>query len=598
MNEHTNKKVLQVLSRIVLIFLFITLMSYCFVGQMLHTNESTFSTQTTDFNSSWSLVAADGATQPIDVPGKVAGVNAGETVTIKTTLPPDITSETFLMLWDKGQFVKAYIDGNLIYDYDFDDLDNIGKQLPYSYLFIPLDSTYAGHTLTLEFEALLKTDAGYVGTMAIGDKTSLVLSVIKPCQFELVFAFVLITFGLLIIIGGLFIHRRTKMPEPLGFLGLAVILAAFWILANSSARQFVFHNVSIIRDSAFLAVALMPVPFMAYLDRLQQRRYHKAFAAICAISSVNFCLLFVLNILQFNALSEMFIVSPIMVLVAVVVTICTMVLDVRNKQNGSYRIASIGMALFSFFSVAQVVEYIVRPVTFTATFLVIGLFFLAAFSVANAVSDMANTQIERAHAVAKVQSISEEAMESLAKTVDAKDRYTSGHSQRVADYSCRLARLMGFNDDQLHDLYYVALLHDVGKIGIPDEIINKPGKLTDEEYATIKSHTVIGGEILETFTNLPGLDIGARWHHERYDGTGYPDGLAGEEIPLICRIIGVADSYDAMSSCRSYRDALPQEVVRAEVEKGKGTQFDPAIADLMLQLIDADTHYDMCERRS
>ena len=141
----------------------------------------------------------------------------------------------------------------------------------------------------------------------------------------------------------------------------------------------------------------------------------------------------------------------------------------------------------------------------------------------------------------------------------------------------------------------MALLHDCGKIGVPDSILRKPGKLTDEEFEIIKSHTVRGGEILSAFKSLENVGEGALYHHERYDGKGYPDGLKGEEILEEARIISVADAYDAMTSHRSYRDILPQEVVRSEIEKGKGTQFDPVFADIMLQMIDEDKDYVMHE---
>ena len=139
------------------------------------------------------------------------------------------------------------------------------------------------------------------------------------------------------------------------------------------------------------------------------------------------------------------------------------------------------------------------------------------------------------------------------------------------------------------------MLHDIGKIGIPREIINKPSRLTDEEYEIIKTHPAIGGNILKEISEIPDIAIGARWHHERYDGKGYPDGLSGTEIPEIARIIGVADSYDAMTSKRSYRGVLPQEVVAGELQKGKGSQFDPQIAEIMLELIREDEDYSMHE---
>ena len=186
-------------------------------------------------------------------------------------------------------------------------------------------------------------------------------------------------------------------------------------------------------------------------------------------------------------------------------------------------------------------------------------------------------------------------VQTLAEAIDAKDTYTNGHSSRVAGYAREIARRFGYSIEEQEEIYMMGLLHDVGKIGIPDSVINKPSRLTDEEYAQIKSHSVMGDKILKKIRERPKLAGAARWHHERYDGTGYPDGLAGEDIPEECRIIAVADAYDAMTSYRSYRSILPQEIVRQEIENGKGTQFDPVFADIMLQIIADDPDYKLKE---
>ena len=189
-----------------------------------------------------------------------------------------------------------------------------------------------------------------------------------------------------------------------------------------------------------------------------------------------------------------------------------------------------------------------------------------------------------------------ELTQALATTIDAKDKYTSGHSRRVAEYSKMLAQALGKDEKAQQEIYLFALLHDIGKIGIPDGIINKKGRLTDEEYAEIKKHPKIGYEILKSITILPNLKAGVRWHHERLDGSGYPDGLKDEDIPEYAKIISVADAYDAMTSNRSYRDSLPQEVVRSEIEKQIGIQFDPEVASKMLEIIDSDKDYKLREQ--
>ena len=186
-------------------------------------------------------------------------------------------------------------------------------------------------------------------------------------------------------------------------------------------------------------------------------------------------------------------------------------------------------------------------------------------------------------------------VKALAEAIDAKDTYTNGHSGRVAEYSREIARRYGYNEKKLSDIYMMGLLHDVGKIGVPDAVINKPARLTDEEFELIKNHPVMGARILKNIKEMPRLSDGARWHHERYGGGGYPDDLKGDTIPEEARIIAVADSYDAMTSRRSYREPLSQAVVRSEIQKGSGGQFDPKFADIMLKMIDEDKDFDMRE---
>ncbi len=193
----------------------------------------------------------------------------------------------------------------------------------------------------------------------------------------------------------------------------------------------------------------------------------------------------------------------------------------------------------------------------------------------------------------KLEKLNDNVIKALAFTIDAKDRYTSGHSQRVANYSLELAKRLGKSEEEQRLIYYAGLLHDVGKIRVPEEVLNKPGRLTDTEFDQIKVHTISGYHILKDIYAEPHIALGAKYHHERYNGKGYPDGLSGNNIPEVARIIGVADAYDAMASNRSYRDALPQEVVRKEIEKGRGEQFDPIVADVMLQMIDEDPDYTM-----
>ena len=183
------------------------------------------------------------------------------------------------------------------------------------------------------------------------------------------------------------------------------------------------------------------------------------------------------------------------------------------------------------------------------------------------------------------QSILKQSMETFAHAIYAKDKDTNGHSIRVATYSREIAKRMGMSEEDQEKIYYVAMLHDIGKIGVPDSILKKPGKLTEEEVQMIRNHPSIGGEILQDFTAIDGISEGARYHHERYDGKGYNEGLKGEEIPLFARIICVADSYDTMSSRRVYKEHHDEQYILKELEECSGKQFDPNIVPYMVDMI-------------
>lgn len=185
----------------------------------------------------------------------------------------------------------------------------------------------------------------------------------------------------------------------------------------------------------------------------------------------------------------------------------------------------------------------------------------------------------------KLESAYMETIEILRFTVEAKDAYTRGHSDRVSAYSVLIGGALGLPEEDLKTLKIGGLFHDIGKIGIPDSILLKTTKLDDEEYSEIKNHPAIGAHILSNATIFKDIIPIVKHHHERFDGRGYPGKLKGEEIPYFARIAAVADSFDAMTSKRSYRDSLPMDVVIEEIIKNSGTQFDPKIAKVFLDIL-------------
>ncbi len=181
--------------------------------------------------------------------------------------------------------------------------------------------------------------------------------------------------------------------------------------------------------------------------------------------------------------------------------------------------------------------------------------------------------------------IIDQVMDTFIGFIDAKDPNTNGHSLRVAKYSQQIAERLKYSPEEAKRMYYIGLMHDCGKIGVPENILRKPDRLDSEEFEIIKQHTLLGSEILQNFTEISNIGRGALCHHERYDGKGYPQGLEGERIPIEGRIICIADAFDAMNSNRCYRDKLPKDYIISQIEQNRGKQFDPKLTDVFIEML-------------
>lgn len=267
-----------------------------------------------------------------------------------------------------------------------------------------------------------------------------------------------------------------------------------------------------------------------------------------------------------------------------------------NLDAGTYRFhllildSATGKAteesVYTFIKEADIQDYFWFKVFFFAELILIVAWF--SWFITQSVTARTLEYQRREIALAKEQvRMGNETILAIARAVDAKDSNTSQHSQRVSEYSVMIAQKLGYSEEQQENLRRAALLHDIGKIGIPDKVLNKPDRLTDEEYAVMKSHVTKGAEILKDFTLISNVKDGVLYHHEKYDGTGYVQGLKGKEIPEMGRIIGIADAFDAMTANRVYRKKLDFDTVMNELRKGSGKQFDPDILDVFLELIES-----------
>ena len=278
-------------------------------------------------------------------------------------------------------------------------------------------------------------------------------------------------------------------------------------------------------------------------------------------------------------------------------TIMQLVIVVRNKKNIRKKILY-PMILFIVLPIVVSIAHIfTKGISLVNLTVVLMNVLLYCFSIVDTNKQLEEARKKELEILREKEKINHEMVEqitsALVEAVDAKDSYTQGHSRRVSEYSFMIAQRAGKDAQECNEIKFIGLLHDVGKIGIPSAIINKTGKLNEEEFQIMKKHPIIGRDILDKITIDTNLRVGACFHHERYDGRGYPFGLKGNEIPEIARIIAVADAYDAMSSKRSYRDSLNQNKVREELVKGLGKQFDPFFGQIMIDILDEDKDYNL-----
>ncbi|MCR5685846.1 MAG: HD domain-containing protein [Lachnospiraceae bacterium] len=261
---------------------------------------------------------------------------------------------------------------------------------------------------------------------------------------------------------------------------------------------------------------------------------------------------------------------------------------------------SIPMLLFTILpiiaSIFQALLYGVSLTNMSIVGLGIVLYIFAIMEMNDMVEKMRRSQLDEANRKSlHIRQSFEQVVKAVVKALDSRDRYTRGHSLRVAEYSKEIAQRMELDEKECFRVYYSAAMHDIGKIEIPDRILAKPGRLTDIEEEILKKHPAIGGAILAEVENVPYLATAARYHHERYDGKGYPEGTAGEDIPLIGRIVAVANAYDEMTSFKFSHTPFAQGRVRETLVNGAGHEFDPAIVKIMVEMIDHDTDYMMRE---
>ncbi len=583
-----NRKLARDIMAGILTALIIGLIVYLVVGEMNKRPNNEPNLRNVETLTEWTVVNEDGSTMPITLPNS-STLSGQKTVTLEKQLEDVPEVYDSLLVWSKGQKIELFINNELWYEYSPERSDGYGINSTYLYLFVPLPKNMTDANIKIVFTAVLDRDGGKIGEVLIGEQTACLLEIVKLNQLELFLGLFVLLLGVIALIISSVLSLFSKREVHLYYLACCVLVLAFWVVANCRARQFIFPNASVIRDCAYLVLPLISISFAVYLDRIQDERYHIGYLIIEVASIINLGIIAVLNYTGVAALSNTRMGSLIIIILTMLMTVVTMAYDLFKRKDRSYIYVAIGLALLALCGIIQLVmEQVLSLSVISGTFMSIGLIFLVIFGLLQAVKKINQMNTDRNEAIEQVEHLSRTAMEALAKTVDAKDRYTSGHSMRVAEVACLIAEELGWNDEQISELRFQGMMHDIGKIGVPDSVLNKPGRLNSIEFELVQSHTTVGSDILKNVTSIPGVEKAARHHHERFDGNGYPDHLKGEDIPINARIIGVADAYDAMNSDRIYRKALPKDVIRKEIVNGRGTQFDPFLVDVFIKLLDED----------
>ena len=530
----------------------------------------------------------DGNSEVVRIPGKY-DVPVGKTMVLTTVLPDDDTANA-IGLRSSLQDVKYYIDGKLRSSYDTKDTRLFGKNSASRYVFCEISGKDAGKELRIELTTYTSQYSGVVNEVYYGDKVDIWAHIFDGNIIQTLIAFFFLFTSIVTILISIALGMVYQTKFDMEYFGWCMLMGAIWMLGESRLRQIWIPNVSLLTSMCFVVIILCPIPLLFYIDSVQKHRYTRMYRMIENLALLNYVVETALHLTGTADYIETLPVDHVMLLLTFVVITITFILDIRRGKSREYHLILAGcvMAMTSIL-IEAVSVYLV--VSISGVFVGAGLLILLFVNIVRTLRRIRCIEKQRQQEELERQRYQMEKMtlqliRSLSTSIEARNEYAKGHSYRVAQYAGMIARELGWSRSEICQLKNAAYVHDVGRIGIPDSILNKPFKLSEKEYAVIKAHTVIGANVLKELTVIEHAAEVARFHHERYDGKGYPDGLKGKEIPIQARIVAVADRYDAMNSRRIYRNALSQEQILEELKSNRGTQFDPVIVDAFVRLLE------------
>ena len=512
----------------------------------------------------------DGSKQKINIPGKYE-VKPDHTMVIHTTLPKDY-NETSFAIRSSLQDVKFYVDNTLRKEYSTKDTRLAGKNSASRYIFCPTPYKDAGKTLRIELTTYTSNYSGVVNEIYCGSEIDIWQHIYSDYKMSTFIAFFILFAGITSVLFGSALKFTYHTNFSTEYLGWCMIMGAIWMLGESKIRQILVPNASSLASLCFVMIMLSPLPILFYADSIQNGKHRKLYKYIGYIALLNFVVSSILYLTKVKDYIETLPVAQcilICVFIMVFIHLYQYIHSTSKSRSDYFLLFGLFLVLICI-AIEGISVYFVSMVS--GLFTGIGMIILLLANIVRTIHKIhvvEQTRHQKELEIEKKENkkITLQMMQSLSTTIEAKDEYTRGHSRRVAQYAALIAKNLGWTDQEIENIKSCAYLHDIGKIGIPDQILNKPGQLTDEEFNLIKQHTIIGQDILKDITIIPHLGEVTRSHHEHYDGTGYPDGLKGNEIPIQARIITLADSYDAMNSKRIYRNALSFNQIKEEIEK-------------------------------
>ena len=538
----------------------------------------------------------DGTKQKIEIPGTYE-VSPGTTMVITTKLPKDY-DETSFAIRSSLQDIKFYVGNSLRTQYSTKGTRMAGKNSASRYIFCPTSYKDAGKTLRIELTTYTSNYSGIINEVYCGNESDIWQSIYNQYGLSTYIAIFILFAGITSILFGIALKHVYHTTFDMEYFGWCMAMGSVWMLGESKIRQILVPNASALASLCFVMIMLSPLPILFYADNIQNGKHRKLYQYIGYIVLLNFAISSILYLTKIKDYIETLPVAQILLVFVFILVFIHLVQYIRkNKQSKTDYILLIGLFLVLLcVAIESVSVYFVA--TISGIFIGIGMIILLFTNIVRTIQKIHMVEEKRHHLELEIEKkqnkkITLQMMESLSTTIEAKDEYTRGHSRRVAQYAALIAENLGWSKEEIQNLKNCAYLHDIGKIGIPDQILNKPGKLTNEEFNLIKQHTTIGQDILKDITIIPHIDEVTRSHHEHYDGTGYPDGLKGNEIPIQARVIALADSYDAMNSRRIYRNALSHGRIYHEIQMNAGTQFDPGITKVFLKLMDNGSLYNL-----